>query len=109
MEELPAIRQACLSFRITLLDQRHIQHDYDSAIVCALAVLSVKSAGWKGVDQYPSILSKIIKIARFKIARFMIVQKAFDKVQPPVEFAARQCRRYRATVEQDWRLKPSGR
>jgi hypothetical protein len=47
-----------------------------------LAVLGVKEVGWKGVDQYPPILSKLIKISRF-----MVVQQAFDEVQLMDEFA----------------------
>lgn len=79
--ELNRIETACLSFCIALLDQQQIHHDYESAMVCALAVLGVKDTGWKGVDQYPPILSKVIKIARF-----MVVHRAFDDVQPPQEF-----------------------
>ena len=78
VKESTAIHKACLTFCITLLDQRHLHHDYDSAIVCALAVLGVKSPGWKGVDQYPPILSKVIKIARF-----MVMQQAFEDVTLP--------------------------
>ena len=48
----------------------------------AAKVLGVKEVGWKGVDQYPPILSKLIKISRF-----MVVQQAFDEVQPVDEFA----------------------
>jgi ATPase subunit of ABC transporter with duplicated ATPase domains len=44
-EELTAIQQACLRFCIALLDQRNIDHDYDSAFVCGLAVLGVKEVG----------------------------------------------------------------
>ena len=79
--ELNSIQTACLSFCIALLDQQQIHNDYESAMVCALAVLGVKDPGWKGVDQYPPILSKVIKIARF-----MVVHRAFDDVQPPKEF-----------------------
>jgi hypothetical protein len=71
-----------LWFCIALLDQRNIDHDYDSAFVCGLAVLGVKEVGWKGVDQYPPILSKLIKISRF-----IVIQQAFDEVQPVDEFA----------------------
>jgi hypothetical protein len=81
-EELTAIQRACLRFCMALLDQRNIDHDYDSAFVCGLAVLGVKEVGWIGVDQYPPILSKLIKISRF-----MVVQQAFDEVQPVDEFA----------------------
>ena len=44
--------------------------------------MGVGETGWKGVDAYPPILSKLIKIARF-----MVVQQAFDEVQPADEFA----------------------
>jgi superfamily II DNA helicase RecQ len=81
-EELTATQRACLRFCMALLDQRNIDHDYDSALVCGLAVLGVGETGWKGVDAYPPILSKLIKIARF-----MVVQQAFDEVQPADEFA----------------------
>ena len=78
---LSTIQKACLTFCIALLDQKHMHHDYDSAMMCALAVLCVKSIGSKSVDQYPPILYKMIQIARF-----MVVQQAFEKVQPPAEF-----------------------
>lgn len=81
-EELTSIQRACLQFCMTLLDQRNIDHDYDSALICGLAVLGVGETGWKGVDAYPPILSMLIKIARF-----MVVQQAFDEVQPADEFA----------------------
>jgi len=80
-QELTAIQRACLQFCMALLDQRNIDHDYDGAFVCGLAVLGVKEVGWKGVDAYPPILSKLIKIARF-----MVVQQAFDEIQPEDEF-----------------------
>ncbi|KAK3615191.1 hypothetical protein LTR56_026752 [Elasticomyces elasticus] len=82
LKALTAIQKACLTFCIALLDQKHIHHDYDSAMVCALAVLGVKSPGWKGVDTYSPILSKLIKVARF-----MVVQQAWEQVQPPEKFA----------------------
>jgi hypothetical protein len=41
--------------------------------VCALAVLGVKEDGWKGAEQYPPILSAVMKIARF-----MVVQQGLE-------------------------------
>jgi hypothetical protein len=41
--------------------------------VCALAVLGVKEDGWKGPEQYPPILSAVIKVARF-----IVVQQALE-------------------------------
>ncbi|KAK7178449.1 hypothetical protein PSPO01_15497 [Paraphaeosphaeria sporulosa] len=51
--------------------------EYDSPLVCALAVLRVKEDGWKGAEQYPPILSAVIKVARF-----MIVQQALALSEP---------------------------
>jgi hypothetical protein len=42
-------------------------------LVCALAVLGVKEDGWKGSEQYPPILSAVIKVAWF-----MVVQQALE-------------------------------
>lgn len=53
--QLTAVEKACLGFCIKLLDQRINWKEYDSALVCALAVLSVNEGGWKGPDQYPPI------------------------------------------------------
>jgi hypothetical protein len=40
-------------------------------------VLGVKEDGWKGPEQYPPILSAVIKIARF-----MVVQKGLELADP---------------------------
>ncbi|KAI1670755.1 hypothetical protein L13192_06271, partial [Pyrenophora tritici-repentis] len=53
------------------------RREYDSPLVCALAVLGVKEDGWKGPEQYPPILSAVIKIARF-----MVVQKGLEMSGP---------------------------
>jgi hypothetical protein len=45
--------------------------------VCALAVLGVKKDEWKGAEQYPPILSAVIKVARF-----MVVQQALELSEP---------------------------
>jgi hypothetical protein len=65
------IKQACLEFCIELLNQRHHTHEYESALVCAMAVQGWGEARWRDPDSYPPILSRVIKIARF-----MVVQKA---------------------------------
>ena len=48
-------------------------------MVCALAVLGLKktrgSWAWRGVDDYPPILSKVIKVARF-----MVIQSAVEEI-----------------------------
>lgn len=75
--ELTELEDACLEFCIAILDQKSVNQDYDSAMICATAVLGVKEEGWKGTDQYPPILSKLIKIARF-----LVIQKAFKDEAP---------------------------
>jgi hypothetical protein len=56
-----------------LLDHRITRREYDSLLVCALAVLGVKEEGWKGLEQYTPILSAVIKTARF-----MVVQQGLE-------------------------------
>jgi hypothetical protein len=65
------IEKACLEFCIKLLNQRHRSYEYESALVCAMAVLGQGETGWRDPESYPPILSRVIKIARF-----MVVQKA---------------------------------
>jgi hypothetical protein len=43
--QLSRIQKACLRFCIALLDQRITRKEYDSPLVCALAVLGVKEEG----------------------------------------------------------------
>jgi hypothetical protein len=72
-EALSSIQKACLAFCIALLSQSITRKEYDSPLVCALAVLGVKEDSWKGPEQYPPILSAVIKVARF-----MVVQQALE-------------------------------
>ncbi|KAL5366530.1 hypothetical protein BJX96DRAFT_180811, partial [Aspergillus floccosus] len=64
---MTAREQACLEFCVELLNQRQRSHEYESALVCAMAVLGRSEGGWRTADSYPPILSKVIKIARFFI------------------------------------------
>ncbi|EAW15378.1 uncharacterized protein NFIA_047030 [Aspergillus fischeri NRRL 181] len=68
---MTTIEKACLEFCIELLNQRHRSHEYESALVCAMAVLGQGDTGWRDPESYPLILSHMIKVARF-----MVVQKA---------------------------------
>jgi hypothetical protein len=70
--------RACLRFCHELLQQRITRTN--SILVCILAVLGVKSDGWMGADQYPPILSAMIKISRF-----MVVQQASEYEQDEEE------------------------
>jgi hypothetical protein len=74
---LSRIQKACLAFCIALLNQSITRKEYDNPLVCALAVLGVKEDGWKGPEQYPPILSAVIKVARF-----MVVQQALELSEP---------------------------
>jgi hypothetical protein len=74
---LSRIQKACLSFCIALIDQRITRREYDSPLVCALAVLGVKAEGRKGAEQYPPILSAMIKVAQF-----MVVQQGLELADP---------------------------
>jgi hypothetical protein len=76
-EALSSIQKACLEFCIALLSQLITRKEYDSPLVCALAVLGVKEDGWKGPKQYPPILSAVIKVARF-----IVVQQALELSEP---------------------------
>jgi hypothetical protein len=75
--KLSRIQKACLVFCIALMNQSITRKEYDSPLVCALAVLGVKEDGWKGPEQYPPILSAVIKVARF-----MVVQQALELSEP---------------------------
>ena len=59
------------------MSQKITRREYDSALVCALAVLGVKEDGWKGAEQYPPVLLAVIKVARF-----MVVQQALELSGP---------------------------
>ncbi|GME47471.1 uncharacterized protein LTHEOB_12917 [Neofusicoccum parvum] len=78
MEEAEQAK-ACLDFCIELLNQRITQREYDSALVCALAVQGVTPTGWREPGLYTAILSAIIKVGRF-----MVVQKALEMAGPAV-------------------------
>ncbi|OAL42723.1 hypothetical protein IQ07DRAFT_466806, partial [Pyrenochaeta sp. DS3sAY3a] len=77
---LSKIQKACLEFCVALLNQSITRKEYDSPLVCALAALGVKEDGWKGPEQYPPILSAVIKVSRF-----MVVQMALEMSEPSVD------------------------
>ncbi|KAJ5541863.1 hypothetical protein N7461_007866 [Penicillium sp. DV-2018c] len=63
--ELSPIDTACLNFCMELLNQRSRAADYESALVCAVAVQGRGEASWRDANSYAPILSRIIKVARF--------------------------------------------
>jgi superfamily II DNA helicase RecQ len=72
---LTPLQKACLQFCISLLDYKITQREYESVLVCALAVLGVTREGWMGVSDYPPILSAVIKVSRF-----LVIQHALGVV-----------------------------
>jgi hypothetical protein len=79
---LSPIQRRSLDFCIKLLNQWVVQREYDSAIVCAMAVLGLQERGWRTPKDYPPMLSSIVKVARF-----MIIQKAIELARPMRERA----------------------
>jgi hypothetical protein len=70
---LSPVERACLDFCMELLNQRITQQEYDSALVYAAAVLGVREGSFRTPKDYPPILSRVIKVARF-----MVVKKAME-------------------------------
>ncbi|KAK4158624.1 hypothetical protein QBC43DRAFT_305290, partial [Cladorrhinum sp. PSN259] len=63
-----ALDRACLDFLITLLDQQLPHSSYDSVLLSALAVMGIRQdGGWLRPEEYTSIYSAIIKIARMLV------------------------------------------
>jgi len=70
--KLSDLQTACLGFCVTLLDQQVVAHEYESTLICALAILGVEQRGWKGPGNYPSLLSAVIKVARMMVVQHAI-------------------------------------
>ncbi|KAF1807959.1 hypothetical protein P152DRAFT_499608, partial [Eremomyces bilateralis CBS 781.70] len=71
------VQTACLEFCIQLLNHKVMRNEYESALVCVLAVLGVNGDTWRDPETYPPILSSTIKCARF-----MVIQKAVNMAGP---------------------------
>jgi len=76
--QLNELSHTCLDFCFTLLQEQYSKSEYSNVLVCGLAVLGVwisgSQWGWMGPDNYPPILSKMIKIAHF-----MVIEQAFQE------------------------------
>ena len=82
---LRGLEAACLRFCLALLARRCRGHEYELPMLCAMAVLAVKEQGWRNANEYPPIMSQIIKMARF-----MIIQMAYQQVDEDYEYAAEE-------------------
>jgi hypothetical protein len=78
-ESLTEVQQACLRFCMMLLQQRITRKEYDSVLVCALAVLGVKDDGWRGPGEYPPILSAMVKVNRFLVVQQGLQLEAMEE------------------------------
>ena len=60
-------------------------HEYKLPMLCAIAILAVKPQGWHSANEYPPIMSYIIKMARFIIIQMAFQQVDEDHEQPEEE------------------------
>jgi superfamily II DNA or RNA helicase len=72
-DKMTKLQMACLNFCLELLNQETRNHEFESPLLAALAVLGVSESGWKDASEYTPILSETLKCVRF-----MIVRKAFE-------------------------------
>jgi len=61
------LERGVLFFTISLLDYVVRGWEYESPLICALAVIAVQPRGWLGLDKFPSILSTLIKTSRYLV------------------------------------------
>ena len=93
---LRPVEAACLDFCIELLNQKSKVNDHDCAFVCALAIMGWHADGrWMSVDSYTPLLSKLIKIARF-----LVVYKAWTVDGPLVGMSSERFESYNAVFRQ---------
>ena len=65
--QMTRVETACLEFCIELLNQKIQVHEYESALVCSMAVLGRGVKTWLDPDSYPPIISRVLKVARFMV------------------------------------------
>ncbi|CAC9888840.1 unnamed protein product, partial [Aureobasidium pullulans] len=73
MPPMQELERGILFFIISLLDYVVQGWEYESPLVCALAVIAVRPQGWLGLDKFPSILSALIKTSRY-----LVLQEAYE-------------------------------
>jgi len=70
----------CLRVCLQLLDQSVRTREYESPLICALAVLGVTERGFKTPQQYTSLLSSMIKLSRYFAVRAALHGIAADSL-----------------------------
>ncbi|TWU70350.1 hypothetical protein ED733_000020, partial [Metarhizium rileyi] len=67
-ESQDSCRGMCLRFIIAMLDHSLGDHQYDSVLIGALAVMGVRDdGGWQNALDYTPVLSAVIKVARIVV------------------------------------------
>ena len=68
---MSSLEKACLEFCMEFFNQRCRASEYESVLMCAMAVLSRRKSGWHDRKDYANLLSQVARVARF-----MLVQRA---------------------------------
>ncbi len=75
MIPLSELELSCLRFSISLLDQQVRTHEYYVPLIAAMAVLGIDlETGWKGLGNYPRILSDVIQVSRYMVVQYAVEQ-----------------------------------
>ena len=85
-------------FCLSLLDQRVRSTEYESPLVCALALQSITAAGWRECGRYTKILSAVIKLSQFIVVQTAIIADA-DAVRHNTHQAAPEGRCLESVTE----------
>ena len=97
-DTLSPLAEACLVFYLSLLDQRVRSTEYESPLVCALALQSMTAAGWRECGRYTKILSAVIKLSQFMVVQTAIIADA-DAVRRNAHQAAPEGRCLESVTE----------
>ncbi|KAL8685459.1 MAG: hypothetical protein Q9218_007746, partial [Villophora microphyllina] len=66
------MKRACLRFCIALLARKSHGSEYGMPLICAMAVLGMREGGWATPENYPPVMSRIIKVARFMLIQLVM-------------------------------------
>ena len=78
-DTLSPLAESCLVFCLALLDQRVRGTEYESPLVCALALLGITANGWRECGQYTKTLSAVIKLSQFMVVQAALIADAVSR------------------------------
>ena len=78
-DDLDTLELLCLDFCFSLLHHQVRTDEYESALIVALAVLGLTDVGFRTPQDYPSMLSGIMKTARFMMIQIIVRPTEFAK------------------------------